>query len=105
MEQLHNNMMRINAQGQAIEAAMDRGESVSKRIGLSQYADFENFLKGLLRGMTFANDNGACKGGLLTIVQEAFNLLEYREIYVPSNTMKFMISLNGVNKASNTVWA
>ena len=98
--------MKLNAKGQAIEAAMDRGESVSKQIGLSaDYENFENFLKGLLRGMTFANDNGACKGGLLNIVTEAFHLLDYREIYIPSNTMKFMISMNKLNEASNTVYA
>jgi len=106
MEHLHNRMMKINAKGSVIEAQLDRGETVSKKLGLSEnYQSFESFLKGLLRGMTFSNDNGACKSGLLEIVDQAFNLLEYRELYNPSNTMKFMISINKLNEASNTVYA
>ena len=106
MDVLHNKMMKLQAQGEVIEAKMSRGETVSMKLGLEpEYAFFENFLKGLLRGMTFANDNGACKNGLLGVVEQAFNLMEYREIYNPSNTMKFIISMNKLSDAGNTVYA
>lgn len=55
--------------------------------------------------MTFSNDGGACKGGLIEVVDQAFNLLDYSAIYIPSNTMKFVISVNKLNDASNTVYA
>lgn len=106
MNVLHNKMMTMNAKADMSLAAAARGETVSKKIGLDPaYQTFEQFLKGLLKGMTFANDGGACKSGLLEIVDQAFNLLQYREIYVPSNTMKFAISVNKLSDASNTVYA
>lgn len=106
MNALHNKMMHINAKGEAIMAAAERGDTQSKRIGLvSTYITLESFLKGFLKGMTFANDGGSCKNGLLEIVDQAFNLLEYREIYIPSNTMKFTISVTKLSDASNTIYA
>ena len=106
MDHLHNKMMQIAAKGDRIEQQLAQGETVSKRIGLDQnYETMEKFLKGLLKGMTFANDGGTCKNGLLEIVDQAFNLLEYREIYKPQNTMKFMISVNSLSDAGNTVYA
>jgi hypothetical protein len=99
-------MMKANAKGQLIEANLEKGLTVSKRLNLGDtYDQFESFLKGLLKGMTFQNDNGSCKNGLLDIVEEAFNLIEYREVYIPSNTMKFMIALNSLNEAGNVVYA
>ena|ERR1700761_4540093 len=106
MSHLHRNMMRSNARAENSLAALARGETTSKRIGLeAEYVTLESFLKGLLDGMTFSNDGGACKGGLIDIVDEAFNLLTYREIFIPSNTMKFVISVNKLSDAGNTVYA
>src|SRR5688572_20580425 len=104
MDALHNRMMIMNEKADRSIAAAQRGDTVAKRIGLeTNYQILEQFLKGLLKGMTFANDGGACKSGLIEIVDQAFNLLEYREIYKPSNTMKFAISVNKLNDASGTI--
>jgi hypothetical protein len=106
MDVLHNKMMRAQAKGEMSLEAAFRGDTVSKRIGLSnEYQTMELFLKGLLKGMTFSNDGGACKNNLIEIVDEAFNLLDYREIYKPSNTMKFAISINKLSEASGLVYA
>jgi hypothetical protein len=106
MDRLHNKMMAMTARADQSLEALSHGETVSKRIGLDQnYQELEAFLKGLLNGMTFSNDGGACKSGLIEMVDQGFNLLDYREIYIPSNTMKFVISINKLNDATNTVYA
>lgn len=106
MNRLHSKMMEINARGDLILDQLEKGQTVSKRHNLgSTFDSFESFLKGALSGMTFVNDGGACKNGLLEIVDQAFNLLNYREIYIPSNTMKFGISINKLSEAGNTVYA
>jgi hypothetical protein len=106
MNSLHNKMMKRAARGEHIMEMAERGELQSTRIGLEQnYVVMESFLKGLLKGLTFANDGGSCKNGLLDLVDQAFNLLEYREIYKPQNTMKFVVSINKLTDAGNTVYA
>jgi hypothetical protein len=106
MDHLHNKMMAAVGRSENSLAALDRGQTVSAKIGLEEeYVLLESFLKGLLRGMTFSNDGGACKSGLIDVVDQAFNLLEYREIFIPSNTMKFAISVNKLSDAGNTVYA
>src|SRR5438067_6039634 len=106
MDHLHNKMMTMNAKADISLEAAARGDTVAKRIGLeTEYQVLEQFLKGLLKGMTFSNDGGACKSGLLEIVDQGFNLLQYREIYKPQNTMKFVLSINKLSDASNTIYA
>jgi hypothetical protein len=69
----------------------------------SQTAMLESFAYGLLQGMSF-NETVNCKAGLFNTIYYAFDALDYREIYLPWNTLKFGVATTKLTEATNTIY-
>jgi hypothetical protein len=50
------------------------------------------------------NETVNCKAGLVNTIYYAFEVLQYRQIYVPSNTIKFAVATSKLTEATNTIY-
>ena len=64
----------------------------------------ETILFGLIDGIV-AYFSAFCNAGMFQLVDAAFRLIDYYEIWIPSNLMKFNMSLNNLVEAGNVVFA
>lgn len=63
----------------------------------------EYFLYGFLQGMSF-NETASCKAGLINTIYYAFEAFDYREVYLPWNTLKFGVATTKLTESTNTIY-
>jgi hypothetical protein len=61
-------------------------------------------LYGIIDGLT-ADFDVTCANSMYGVVNGGFRALEYKKIYIPTNTIKFQMSLNTLTDSTNTVYA
>ena len=64
----------------------------------------ESIFTGIIDGIV-AYFSRSCHSGLITFVFSLFRMFDYFAIWIPSNTMKFNISMNNFIESSNVVFA
>ena len=57
----------------------------------AEFVDLENFLLGYLDGASFLG-NSSCTSAMNGVIYYVFEVIKYREVYLPSNTMKAVIA-------------
>lgn len=68
------------------------------------FVDIEQFAYGFLDGWSFDEIN-VCSTGLYSAIGSFFDCLEYREIWIPSNTIALPLAINEFEEAMNTIFA
>lgn len=105
MASIHHTMLKHVDQAHQIMEWRKSGKLAEMRGELSKEARMaEEFLFGLLDGMSF-KESMTCYGGLVNVVYQGFEALNYRQVYAPWNTLKFTIATEKLAEASNTVYA
>lgn len=66
---------------------------------------YESGFYGAIDGMSGTFTNTACTGGMANVVSSVFGMIRHIAIYIPENSMKFMISSNNFTESTNTVVA
>ena len=78
---------------------------MSNELDLDQaIQDVEYFLYGFLDGWSF-EEQDTCSNGMYSAIAAAIDCLQYREIYIPSNTFKLPVAFNELEEALNTIYA
>ena len=85
------------AQGEEVEEEPEL-TSAQKRFYI------ESIFTGIIDGIV-AYFSRSCHSGLITFVFSLFRMFDYFAIWIPSNTMKFNISMNNFIESSNVVFA
>lgn len=105
MATLHTKASRHVEKADHIHAMRASGKLKDMRGELSETAQhFEYFLYGLLEGMAF-KEKATCYGGLVNVIYQAFEILQYKDVYNPTKTLKFTIATQKFSEASNIVYA
>lgn len=102
---VHDNMMRHNERSSHIDMMRKGGMMPSYRAGNTvEEQQFEEWLYGALDGMSF-KESATCFTGLKSTIYYGFEALNYRQVYIPSNTIKFAIAAQKLSEATNTIYA
>jgi len=102
---LHESAMKAYQKRSKIEYLLEQGSSVAGELDLDAlFVDVEQFLYGFLDGWSFDEIN-VCSTGLYSAIGSFFDCLEYREIWIPSNTIALPIAINEFEEAMNTIFA
>lgn len=105
MRLVHDNMMRHGEKSAKIDMIRKSGMMPDIRQGNTiEEQQFEEFLYGALDGMSF-KESATCFTGLKSTIYYAFEALNYREVYLPKNTIKFGIAAQKFSEATNTIYA
>ena len=77
-------------------------EDMSAREINYQYQEdfFQGFLEGISKGGQLQ-----CQDGLTLFIWSIYQAIEYREAYLPWETIKLAIALAKLNESSNTIYA
>ncbi len=105
MNRLHTNAKRasLNVQHTHRNEMLDQANLFIAGQEINYKAQ-EKFLYGLLDGLAEQGTN-ACKDGLALLIWSVYEAIEYRDAYIPRNTMKFTMALSKLNEATNTIYA
>ena len=95
---LHNSAMKHHAkvsQYRYLKAEAEDDEStfsISESLGYADWiVDVEYFLLGFLNGLSFEGFD-VCSTGLSSAVIAGIDCIQYIEVYIPENTMKFTLA-------------
>ena len=82
----------------------EEDELCPKLTTAEKLAYAEAIITGIIDGIVayFSTD---CYVGLIGLVSSAFRIVDHYEIWIPSNTMKFNMSLTNLTEAGNVVFA
>lgn len=64
---------------------------------------YENMVYGVIDGMT-ADFDANCKDSMYGVVGGGFSAFKYKNVAVPSNTIKFQMGLNQFTDSTNSVY-
>jgi hypothetical protein len=107
MADLHETMMSHVSLAAVIEDQRVTGKLKEKRLKAGLYpwqVDAENFLYGALNGMSY-NGSASCNSGLKSSITYLFDMFEFSSVYLPWDTMKFVIAGQKLSEAGNTIYA
>ena len=107
MNDVHDKMMEHISLAVIIDEKLATGALAEERRvhGLYQWQiDLEGFLYGALNGMAY-NNSATCASGLKAGINYAFQMMQFSEVYLPWNTLKFSVAMNKLSDAGNTVYA
>ena len=89
---------QVDSDGQLVVCAC-RSDDIGDVLGFA-----EAIVYGIIDGVTNVFSVG-CNSGLFGLVNSVFRIFEFYKIWIPSNIMKFNMSINGMFEAGNNVFA
>ena len=107
---MHHSAMAVRSKAAVLREKIKVDEISAKEIDFAgtlneQIVNTQRFLYGLLNGTTSISENTVCTDSMISFVDSAFKLINYRFVWLPEYSIKFSQAQTKMSEYQNTAYA